>query len=391
MENKQNIKLRIPIKPELLRWARERAGRTVESLEKAFPKYAQWERGEAQPTLKQLEHLAQTLHVPSGFLFLEAPPEEPLPVPDFRTMPQARLSRPSPELLETIYICQQRQEWYRNYLLSTGETSLPFVGSATVKDDVNAVAAEIRARVKLDIQERNIIPTWTQALSRFIDQVEQIGVLVMVNGIVGNNTHRRLSPEEFRGFVLVDDLAPLIFINGSDTLSGKTFTLAHELAHIWLGESGISDARLDAYPRETVEHWCNQVAAEMLVPMTVLEEHYEPGNELSQELSRLARIFKVSSLVILRRLFDAKFLDWNAYKQAYEDELQRLRAYERPAKKEEGGNFFHTLSRRVSKRFAMALISSTLEGQTLFRDAYALLGVSKTETFKKFAQEIGVG
>lgn len=383
--------MRVVIKPELLRWARERAGRTVDSLAKKFPKYEQWERGEARPTLKQLERLAKTLHVPLGFLFLEAPPEEPLPIPDFRTMPQARISRPSPELLDTIYVCQQRQEWYRNYLLSMGETPLPFVGSATVEDDVNTVAAVIRSHVKLDIEERRTIPTWTQALSRFIDQVEQIGVLVMMNGVVGNNTHRPLDPEEFRGFALVDDLAPLIFINGADSLSGKTFTLAHELAHIWLGETGVSDARLDTYPEEKVERWCNQVAAEMLVPMNVLQEKYDSGNELSHELNRLAREFKVSTLVILRRLFDAEFIDRATYQQMYEEELERLLSYERPATEEGGGNFYRSLSRRVSKRFALALISSTLEGQTLFRDAFAMLGVSKGETFKKFAQELGVG
>jgi len=243
----------------------------------------------------------------------------------------------------------------------------------------------------LNIQERATIPTWTQALSRFIDQVEQTGILVMVNGVVGNNTHRPLDPEEFRGFALTDDLAPLIFINGTDTLSGKTFTLAHELAHIWLGESGISDARLDAFPEEKVERWCNQVAAEMLVPMDELENRYDSENELFQELNRLARIFKVSTLVILRRLFDAEFLDWDTYQQVYAEKLERLLTYERPATEEGGGNFYRNLSRRVSKRFALALISSTLEGQTLFRDAYALLGVSKGETFRNFAQELGVG
>ena len=385
------MKLRVFIKPELLRWARERAGRPVESLLKKFPKYIQWENGEIQPTLKQLESLAKTLHVPLGFLFLEAPPEEPLPIPDFRTTPQARLSRPSPELLETIYTCQQRQEWYRNYLLSLGEKPLPFVGSVTVADDVNAVAADIRNRIKLDIQERSTIPTWTQALSRFIDQVEAIGVLVMMNGVVGNNTHRPLDPEEFRGFALVDDLAPLIFINGADTLSGKTFTLAHELAHIWLGASGISDASLEIYTEGEVERWCNQVATEMLVPGDMLIENFNPENDLRQELNRLARIFKVSTLVILRRLFDAEFVDWETYRQIYEKELERLRAFERPAAEEGGGNFYRSLTRRVSKRFALALISSTLEGQTLFRDAYVMLGVSKDQTFKKFAQELGVG
>jgi Zn-dependent peptidase ImmA (M78 family)/transcriptional regulator with XRE-family HTH domain len=391
MESSEGKILRIAIKPELLRWARERAGRTIESLKKAFPKYDDWEKGRMHPTLKQLERLAKALRVPLGFLFLEAPPEEPLPIPDFRTMPQARLSRPSPELLDTIYSCQQRQEWYRNYLITMGEVPLPFVGRAGLSADPSAVAAEIRATVKLDLQERAAFSTWTQALNRFIVQVEQSGILVMVNSVVGNNTHRPLDTEEFRGFTLVDDLAPLIFINGADTLAAKTFTLAHELAHIWLGESGVSDARLETFPEDRVERWCNQVAAEVLVPRALLAEKYDSQNELSQELNRLARIFKVSTLVILRRLADTEFLDWNAYQRIYEKELERVLAYERLATEEGGGNFYYSLSRRVSKRFAQALISSTMEGQTLFRDAFAMLGVSKVETFRKFAQELGVG
>lgn len=390
MASSEGKTLRITLRPELLRWARERAGRSIESLKKTFPKIEDWEKGKAQPTLKQLERLAKALRVPLGFLFLDAPPEEPLPIPDFRTMPQARLARPSPELLDTIYICQQRQEWYRNYLLSIGESPLPFVGKASLHDDPNTVAAEIREVVKFDLEERRTIPTWTQALSRFIDQVEPIGVLVMVNSVVGNNTHRTLDPEEFRGFALVDKLAPLVFINGADTLSGKTFTLAHELAHIWLGESGISDARLEGLPEDRVERWCNQVAAEMLVPVATLRENYDLHQELIPELNRLARIFKVSTLVILRRLYDAEFLDWDTYRLVYEEELERLLSYERPATGEGGGNFYRSLSRRVSKRFARALISSTLEGQTLFRDAFAMLGVSKGETFKKFATELDV-
>lgn len=383
--------LRVHIKSELLRWARLRAGRTVDSLTRTFPRYEQWESGKLQPTLKQLERLAKTLHVPLGFLFLEAPPEENLPIPDFRTTPGAKLSQPSPELLETIYLCEQRQEWYRDYLISLGERPLPFVGSVTPEDDANTVATEIRNQIKLNIHERSTIPTWKQALSYFIDQVERIGILVMVNGVVGNNTHRPLEIEEFHGFALVDDFAPLIFINGADTLSGRTFTLAHELAHIWLGKSGVTDANLARYSDEKIERWCNQVAAELLVPMANLKENYNPDNTLEMELNRLARTFKVSTLVILRRLFDSEFIDWQTFQQMYRELLERLKHYERPATEEGGGNFFNNLTRRVSKRFALALISSTLEGQTLFRDAYAMLGVSKDQTFKKFAQVLGVG
>jgi Zn-dependent peptidase ImmA (M78 family)/transcriptional regulator with XRE-family HTH domain len=391
MGSSENKILRIAIKPELLHWARVRAGRTIESLKMAFPKYEDWEKGKVHPTLKQLERLARVLRVPLGFLFLDTPPEEPLPIPDFRTMPRGGVSRPSPELLDTIYSCQQRQEWYRNYLIAMGEAPLPFVGRADLTTDPGAVAAEIRATVKLDLQERAAFSTWTQALNRFIGQVEQSGILVMVNSIVGNNTHRPLDTEEFRGFTLIDDLAPLIFINGADTLSAKTFTLAHELAHVWLGEAGVSDARLETFPEDRVERWCNQVAAEVLVPRALLAEKYNAQNELSQELNRLARIFKVSTLVILRRLADTEFLHRDTYREIYEKELERVLAYERLTAEEGGGNFYHSLSRRVSKRFAQALISSTMEGQTLFRDAFAMLGVSKVETFRKFARELGVG
>ncbi|MFQ3633110.1 ImmA/IrrE family metallo-endopeptidase [Roseiflexus sp.] len=366
--------VRIAINPAVLTWAIERAGKQTESLKKTFPKIEAWATREAQPTLKQLEHLANVLRVPLGFLFLDTPPDEPLPLQDFRTKPGARPSRPSPELLDTIYLCQQRQEWFRNYLLSIGESPLPFVGKAKVYDDPLAIAVEIRAAVNFDVEERRTIATWMQAFSRFVEQVEEAGILVMVNGVVNNNTHRTLDPEEFRGFALVDELAPLIFINGADTISAKTFTLAHELAHIWLGESGISDPQMFHLPNEGIERWCNQVAAEMLVPLAMLREIYDPHRELSDELSRLARIFKVSTLVILRRLFDATFLDWDTYRQTYQEESERLRNDEQQTSGE-GGNFYRSLSRRVSKRFARALISSALEGQTLFRDAYALLGI----------------
>ncbi|MHB2149644.1 ImmA/IrrE family metallo-endopeptidase [Calditrichota bacterium LG25] len=387
--------LKVSVKPELLHWAIDRAGKTVDQLVKIFPKIEAWLSGRAQPTLKQLERFANTLHVPFGSLFLDAPPQETSPIPDFRIMPSAQTARPSPELLETIYLSQQRQDWYRQYAISIKESQLSFVGSVSLKDDIKEVAADISERLNFSVEARREIPTWTEAFNRFIDSVEAIGILVMVNSVVGNNTHRSLNPEEFRGFVLVDELATLIFINGADTLSAKTFTLAHELAHVWLGTSGISDASIEGMsniPNSerdiNTERWCNQVAAELLVPEGKLREYYNRKTALNIELNRLARIFKVSTLVILRRLFDLSYLNFDEYRKVYQDELERLLAYERKAS--QGGDFYRTISRRVSKRFAHALIVSTLEGQTLFRDAYKMLNISKAETFNKFAQSLGV-
>ncbi|GAB4272830.1 MAG: ImmA/IrrE family metallo-endopeptidase [Candidatus Promineifilaceae bacterium] len=379
--------MRIPVNPLMLRWARERAGQELSALEKAFPDLAAWERGDVQPTLKQLERFAQKTHVPFGYLFLDSPPNEPLPIPDFRTMPGVS-RRPSPNLLDTIYICQQRQEWYRNYLQTLGAEALSFVGSVTLEAEPTEVATDIRQRLQFDLEERRKMRTWEEALRRFIDQAEAAGVLVMSSGIVGSNTHRKLDPQEFRGFALVDNLAPVVFINAADTKAAQIFTLAHELAHVWLGESGVSDVQIASFPDERVETWCNQVAAELLVPVAALEQVHEPGEDLRPELDRLAHYFKVSTLVILRRLHEIGAFSREEFWQAYQDEVEHLRQFERRGAG--GGDFYRTLNTRVSKSFAQAVVISTLEGQTLFRDAYQMLGIRKPETFRKFAQALGV-
>ena len=296
---------RVEVRPELLRWARERAGVSVDALVRRFPKLEAWERGDLCPTLKQLEGFAKATFTPVGFLFLEEPPVERVPIPDFRTVANVHVGHPSPHLLDTVYLCQQRQDWYRDFARSTGEPPLEFVGSARLGDDIVDAAARIRHALGFDIDERRRLPTWTDALRRFIEQADRIGVLVMVSGVVASNNRRRLDPDEFRGFALADPLAPLVFINGADTKAAQMFTLAHELTHVWLGTSGVSDAQALAVPEQETERWCNRVAAELLVPLELLRAELDEDAELRSELDRLARRFKVSTLVVLRRIHDA--------------------------------------------------------------------------------------
>src|SRR5579859_6029460 len=111
--------MRVEVNPRLLRWARERSGYDFDTLAHRFPRLAEWESGDAHPTLKQLEQFANAVHAPIGYLFLAEPPAERVPIPDFRTIANVHIERPTPDLLETIYICQQRQEWYRDFLRST--------------------------------------------------------------------------------------------------------------------------------------------------------------------------------------------------------------------------------------------------------------------------------
>ena len=381
--------IRAPVNPEILRWARERAGFTQEDLTAKFKKLPEWEDGEIQPTLKQVEAFARAVHAPVGFLFFSEPLEEAVPIPDFRTFSEHAATRPSPNLLDTIYVCQERQIWYRGFARIAGEPSLGFVGSVSVNTSPETVAARMRETLGFDLAARRECLTWADALRRFIRQTDKAGVLVMVSGIVMSNTRRRLDPAEFRGFALCDPLAPLIFVNGKDTKAAQMFTLAHELAHIWLGTSALSN--LGAAPGTGFRHeegWCNAVAAELLVPLHALQSDLRRNEPLPDALSRLARTFKVSTLVILRRLLDAGWLTRERFDAAWGQENERLR--KRVQAGSDDGDFYRTTIARVGRRFARALVVSTLEGQTLYRDAFRMLGVRKTETFNNLGRETGV-
>lgn len=377
---------RVTVKPELLRWARERAGRGAERLRRRFAKLDLWERGEAMPTFKQLEAFAKATFVPFGYLFLPERPVERTPIPDLRTIGNWGIGHPTPDLLDTIYICQRRQAWYSDFARSVGEESRRFIGSARLDTAVEQTAEEMRRALGFDLETRRRCPTWTDALRHFIGQADDLGILVMCSGVVLNNNRRKLDPGEFRGFALSDDLAPVVFINGADTRAAQMFTLAHELAHLWLGESALSDVSPASSPSHEVEIWCNRVAAEFLVPLQVFRDALPVGDPLA-EVPDLARRFKVSTLVILRRILDAGRISRELFQQAYDEELARLRVLSKGS----GGDFYLTQAARVSRRFARALVVSTLEGQTSFTEAFQLLGLKKMTTFRDLGHSLGVG
>lgn len=376
---------RVPVNPKLLKWALDRSGLTEE--DRRYERFSRWAAGYEQPTFRQLEDFATATHTPLGYLFLPTPPVETVPIPDFRTIGNSGVSSPSPDLLETIHACQLRQEWFRSYAVDQGYEPLPFVGSVSVKDPVIPVAEDIRRTVGFTMDERTKHNRWDDALRGLIDAIESAGVLVMVSGIVGGNTRRKLNPDEFRGFALTDPMTSLIFVNGADTKAAQIFTMIHELVHVWLGETALSEAGMATKSGNQHELWANQVAAEVLVPIASLHRDYRQSAAV-EELQRLAKLYKVSTLVILKRLYDAGYLQWDDYQDRYDAELARVK--EIMASKGAGGNFYNTQPLRVSQSFARAVIVDTLEGRTLFRDAYSLLGASKRETFDGLAERLGV-
>lgn len=376
----------VPVQPSVIEWALTRSGGRS-ALEERFPRLADWLAGKKRPSLKQLEEFAKASRVPVGYLLLAEPPEEELPIRDLRTFEGRGVRRPSPDLLDVIYLCQRRQAWYQEYAEGTGEEPRGFVGSVSLKNSPESVARSIAEQLGFAVAMRRECTTWGQALRLFIDQAESAGVMVMLSGVVGSNTHRPLDPEEFRGFSLADSLAPLVFVNGADTKAAQIFTLAHELAHVWLGESAVGNAGLATTPGQGVESWCNRVAAELLVPVAELREELNSVSDPLGAVGAIARTFKVSTLVVLRRLLDADYISRQQFQQAYGAEVRRLAGLSRSSR---GGDFYLTQASRLSRRFARAVIVSTLEGQTLYRDAFQMLGVRKQQTFSELGRTLEV-
>lgn len=382
--------VRVEVAPDLLHWAVERAGWDEETVERRASRFDEWVAGTRRPTLKQLEKFASDTHTPFGLLFLPEPPVENLPIPDLRTIGNTAVPQPSADLLDTIYLCQTRQDWYRTYARENGLVEPDFVGSATTGTPPMLVADQIRDLLGFDLTERGVFSSGEDARRRLIDRIEHIGVLVMVNGIVGANTRRTLNPEEFRGFALSDPLVPLIFVNGADTKAAQIFTMIHELGHIWLGTSALSDAAMTADDGVTEELWCNQVAAEVLVPRANLGSDYR-GEASTEELERLAKKYRVSTLVVLKRIFDAELLTWEDYRERYDNERERVLGILAARRGNGGGgNYYHTQPIRLSRQFAQAVIASVFGGATSYREAYHLLGTRKHATFEKLAAELGM-
>ncbi len=378
---------RVAVNEGVLRWAIDRSGFTLDALQSKFPKIREWVAGGSQPTLRQLESLSKVTLTPLGFFFLAEPPDERLPVPHFRTHADEVPSKPSPELLDTIQTMQRRQAWMREFLIEQGQEHIPVVRSARPSESPVSVANQMRRTLGLDEEWAAREPTWTDALRVLREAMESAGILVVVNGVVGNNTHRKLNPDEFRGFVLVDEYAPLVFVNGADAKAAQMFTLAHELAHVAFGSSAAFDLR-DMLPADDpTERACNRLAAEFLVPEPELHQFWPLVRSGRQPFQVIARRFKVSVLVAARRTLDLGLIQREAFLEfyrAYQHEERRLAA-SRP----EGGDFYASQNVRVGRRFANAVVRAAREGKLLFSEAYRLTGLYG-KAFDRYSASLGV-
>lgn len=344
-----------------------------------FPHLQDWIKGIKKPTVNQLADFAKAVHIPFGFFFLEKLPERKNSVPLFRTNSKLPNYDYSFELSETINTIQRRQDWLTEYLKSEQEDELSFVGRFSVQSDYMQIANNIRAEIKLVANWSQFLIDKEESLKFLIKKVEDAGIYVAINGVLGNS-NKNLNPDEFKGFVLSSKWAPYIFINGKDYPAAKLFTFMHELVHIWLDESAALDIERLLPANTDIEKLCDSVAAELLVAKDVLMEQWNKVYKQPKHLDYLERFFKVSKLVIARRLLDLgfytrpQFFDfYNNYKILWDKKKNGIG----------GGSFYANQPYRVGVKFFDTVNSAATSGKLLYTDAYKLTNLYGS-TFTKF-------
>jgi len=360
--------LRVEVSPKILNWALQCADKDETSVLKKFPKFNEWKNGTVNPTVKQLEEFGRFTGIPFGYLLLKDTPKHyyDSDIADFRTLGSHGIAEKSKNLLDTIEIMRGRQDWLREYKISQEYDKIELIGSI----DRNMPEAQIADKIKKDIQ---LDSNWRDEVGkeeafRFVlNKVENAGVVVFVNGVVDFNTSRKLDLKEFRGFALVDEYAPLIFINGNDAAAGKMFTLIHELVHLYLGQDGLDDG---------TEAFCNKIAAMVLVPGDLFQEQWELKKG---DYKALSDYFKVSLLVIYRVALTRHLIGKNQY-----DELvaEYYRNFDKSIKSS-GGNFYKAAKYKLGKKFCRYVLEALRSHELLYRDAYQMLGIKSGRVFNE--------
>lgn len=367
------------INPKMLSWSRTREGLSVHEIARKFNKSEEqiidWEDGKIALTFGQAQNWAKYTNTAFGFLFLKTPPPvDEIPIPDRRTV--SGLNKIiSPELRLTLNDVLYKQQWYKSYLEKNNIRINPVFGLFSINDGINAVVMDIRKHIKVDIPPKK--GNWEDLFRVLVFKIEDIGILVMRNGVVKNKTTKPLSVKDFRGFCIYDELAPVIFINTNDSKSAQLFTLIHELSHLWINSSSLSN--LEELNHDKEELFCNQVASEFLVPSYIFESEWKKvKNNWVERISELVSIFRVSRWVIARKALTLNLISYTEYN----DYVSKLNE----KKESKGQADYNTVQKvRVSPTLAKAVASEALSGRMLLRDAQSLIGIkpSKLANFAK--------
>lgn len=362
----------VNINADMLTWAIARSGYDTSKDTSVLA----WIHGKKKPTVKQLEDFSKKVYLPFGYFFLPEPPKKTLPIPFFRTN-NTQDTQVSVNVYDTTLLLQQRQDWLREYLKDNDFTPLPFVGKFKGSDDVAAIVRDIRQVLGLGEDWASQFDNWEKSLNTLTNKIGEVGIIAVFNGIVENNTHRPINVQECRGFVLVDEYAPFMFVNNGDSKAAQMFTIVHELAHIWTGHSAGFDFRKLEPADDPIERFCDKVAAEFLVPQYTFNAVWRE----KPDIKNCSEYFKVSEIVIARRALDTGKITRQQFYEFYDEYVNR--DFKKKENQKGGGDFYATTKKRLSRAFAIHVNNAVKAGKLLHRDAYRLTGL-KGDTYNTF-------
>jgi Zn-dependent peptidase ImmA (M78 family) len=382
------MQTRINISAELVNWIM-----ACVHFEFLSPQISQqlidWQEGSKQPTYNQIEKVSRATGIPLGYFFLQTPPKEDMSLINYRTIDSVELTKPSRNLMDTIHDMEKIQEWMRDNVIRENGTILSFVGSLRKCDDIIQFVNELRKALEIEVTWFKQYRTVDDLFRKLREKISSTGVVVMMSGIVRNNTHRLLDSQEFRAFTLIDEYAPLIFINSDDSICARLFSLLHEYAHVWIGSNSLFNDRFKVTKTEkNIETLCNAVAAEILVPLSIFRKEYAriiQDCKKDEALYRLASYFKCGVIVIARKALDQGYISKALYDQTVDRAIQQYLQTKKD--KQHGGDYYRTVTSRIDKRFLDRLLGSISEGKTLYTDAYRLTNTNRV-TFNKLTEYI---
>ncbi|EMW5623512.1 ImmA/IrrE family metallo-endopeptidase [Enterococcus faecalis] len=370
----------ISVNPKIIQWAIQSSGKNIIQISQKFSKINEWTSKECELSVSELNKLSKELRIPFGYFFLKNPPVEDIKLLKYRTIDNEEHTRPSRNLIDTIKYMETRQDFMKETLIEDGFLPLNFVGSASIKDDVEELSEKIIAKLGVT---RDWNKKGKDTFNILKNAVSELGIMVMQNGVVGNNNSRPLDISEFRAFVLIDEYVPLIFLNAKDSFNAKIFSLCHELVHIWLG---IDELYNDSFNNkenilnEKLENFCNKVAAEMLLPRKLLINIYKINQDPYTNIKEISSRINVSDLVVCVKIKQEKYIDNKTFQEIYKILLQEMNDNLLNKEKGSGGNYYNTSKSRLDANFVHSVNRKAKEGKILYSEAYNLVG-AKGKTY----------
>lgn len=382
-----------------MKWARESAGFSPEEAAKKIGRPVNdinaWETGRQKPTIPQARNASRVYKRPLAVFFLPQPPKDFSTLRDFRRLPSDYPREFSTNLRFLIRQTHDRQEWLREYLHEEGFSPLKYIGSGSISENSNILAGKIRNALGITYDDIRGCNSRSEALNVWIDASEKLGICVFQSG---NMQYEKIDIEEARGFALADQYAPFIFLNAQDAKVAQIFTLAHEITHLWINESGISNlfekGRALAGADE-IEVFCNYVAAEVILPQKDFSElwhNMDESDPLEDRIESGSRKFKVSKTVIARKLLTLENISQRQYLelagQFYQEWLEHK---ERQINVSSKGGPHPCLMKVINngRHFSRVVLGAYQGGRLSGRDTSNILGI-KLNTLPKYASYAGM-